>query len=295
MQATLLIDGAEVASQAVELSPGQEREIEFSYQFDQQADPLKPGSAVATVVVHSESPSMDQLPADNRQQIVVPIVASLTVVFVDQFGDEENLEKGKIGETYALRHLMAPRSSSDKSQRRLIHVEHVRPEQLTQELLETARLVVVAGLERPEETMVALLRDFVRQGGPLVILAGGNFDAAAWNERGWLAGRGILPTPLEAKPLGYTPDEAPQQLQPFYASFASMQHDFFLIEGEDARAAESSLFESTPFFKGRSGRLEQCALLSELLTADSKAIFGREAVSRSILRSARQRQIGGQY
>lgn len=268
VQATLLIDGAEVASQAIELSPGQEREVEFSYLFDQQADPLKPGSAVATVVVHSESPLMDQLSADNRQQIVVPIVASLPVVFVDQFGDEENLEKGKIGETYALRHLMAPRSSSDKSQRRLIHIEHVRPEQLTQELLETARLVVVAGLEKPDEAMVPLLRDFVRQGGPLVILAGGDFDAATWNERGWLSGRGILPVPLELKSLGYTPDEAPQQLQPFYASFASMQHDFFLVEGEESRLLES-LFEATPFFKAVQADLNS-TVLSELLSSETK-------------------------
>ena len=138
VQVKLLIDGSEVASQAVELSPGQAREIEFSHLFDVLADPLKPSSAVATLVVQSELQSTDQLPADNKQQIVVPIVASLPVVFVDQYGDEENLEKNKIGETYALRHLMAPRSSSDKSQRRLIHVEHVRPEGLTQELLETA-------------------------------------------------------------------------------------------------------------------------------------------------------------
>lgn len=268
VQAKLLIDGVEVASQAVELSPGQEREIEFSYQFDQQADPLKPGSAVATVVVHSESPSMDQLPADNRQQIVVPIVASLPVVFVDQFGDEENLEKGRIGETYALRHLMAPRSSSDKSQRRLIHIEHVRPEQLTQELLETARLVVVAGLERPNETMVALLRDFVRQGGPLVILAGGSFDPVGWNEHGWLHGQGILPAPLDAKPLGFSPDEAPQQLRPFYASFASMQHDFFLVEGEERRLLES-LFEATPFFKAVQADLNS-TLLTELFSSEVK-------------------------
>lgn len=268
VQATLLVDGAEAASQAVELTPGQEREIEFSYQFDQQADPLKPGSAVATVAVHSELPSMDQLPGDNRQQIVVPIVASLPVVFVDQYGDEENLEQGKIGETYALRHLMAPRSSSDKSQRRLIHVEHVRPEQLTQELLETARLVVVAGLEKPDEAMVPLLRDFVRQGGPLVILAGNHFDSTAWTDRAWLAGKGILPVALDAKPLGYTPDEAPQQLQPFYASFASMQHDFFLVEGEDAKTLES-LFEATPFFKAVQADVSP-NLLKELLETESK-------------------------
>jgi len=248
VQARLLIDGSEVASQAVQLSPGQTREIEFTHQFDVLADPLKPGSAVAAVVIQSESQSNDQLPTDNRQQIVVPIVASLPVIFVDQYGEEENLEKNKIGETYALRHLMAPRSSSDKSQRRLIHIEHVRQDQLTQELLETARLVVMAGIERPDEAAIPLLREYVQQGGPLVILAGGLFDSVSWQERAWLNGRGILPAPLDAKPLGVSPEESAQQLQPFFADFSSMQHDFFLVDGEDPQSL-SSLFEATPFFK----------------------------------------------
>ena len=267
VQARLMIDGTEVASQAVQMSAGQSREVEFTHQFDVVADPLKPGSVVATLVVQSELQSTDQLPSDNSQQIVIPIVASLPVVFVDQFGDEENLEKNKIGETYALRHLMAPRSSSDKSQRRLIHIEHVRPEQVTQELLETARLVVVAGLERPDEGMIPLLRDFVQQGGPLVIIAGGLFDPVAWQERAWLEGRGILPAPLEPKPLGVTPEEAPQQVQAFYADFLSMQHDFFLVDGENPQSL-ASLFEATPFFKAVQANL-QASVLDSIEKAES--------------------------
>jgi Aerotolerance regulator N-terminal/von Willebrand factor type A domain len=267
VQVKLLIDQTEVASQAVELSPGQSREIEFTYQFDVLADPLKPSFAVATVIVQSELQSTDQLPADNREQIVIPIVASLPVVFVDQFGDEENLDKNKIGETYALRHLMAPRTSSDKAQRRLIQIEHVRPEQLTQELLETARLVVIAGIEKPDESAIPLLRNYVHQGGPLVILTGGQFDPVAWQERAWLDGQGILPAPLDAKPLGVTPEEAPQQVKAFYAAFNSMQHDFFLVEGE-APQSLASLFEATPFFK---------AVRAELTPASLNALRASEA------------------
>jgi hypothetical protein len=268
VQAKLLVDGVEVASQAIALTPGQEREIEFTHQFDVLADPLKPGAAVATLIVQSELRSQDQLPADNQQQIVIPIVASLPVLFVDQYGDAENLEQNRIGETYALRHLMAPRASSDKSQRRLIHVEHVRPEQLTQELLETARLVVMAGLEKPGESAVLLLRDYVRQGGPLVILAGSHFDPVAWTEQAWRDGRGILPVPLAPKAIGFTPEEAPQQIQPFYASFASMQHDFFLVEGENPQTL-ASLFESTPFFKAVQADIST-GLLTSLLNADTR-------------------------
>ena len=268
VQVKLLIDGAETASQVVDLTPGQEREIEFTHQFDLLADPLKPGSAVVTIDVHSELASSDQLPADNRQQVVVPIVASLPVVFIDQFGDQENLEQNKIGETNSLRHLMAPRSSSDKSQRRLIQVQHIRPDELTQEILETVRLVVVAGLEKPDAATVPLLRDFVQQGGPLVILAGGNFDPTAWTERAWLSGQGILPAPLDPKPIGYTPNDAPGQLHPFYAQFGSMQHDFFLIEGEDPKVL-SSLFAATPFFKAVRADLSP-GVLENLVVTDTR-------------------------
>jgi Aerotolerance regulator N-terminal/von Willebrand factor type A domain len=288
VQVKLLIDGAEAASQVIDLTPGQEREVEFTHQFDLLADPLKPGSAVVTIAVQPGLASSDQLPADNRQQIVVPIVASLPVVFIDQVGDQENLEQNKIGETYSLRHLMAPRSSADKSQRRLIHVQHIRPDEVTQELLETARLVVVAGLEKPDEATVPLLRDFVQQGGPLVILAGGAFDPAAWTERAWLSGQGILPAPLDPKPIGFTPDAAPGQLHPFYALFGSMQHDFFLIEGEDPRVL-SSLFEATPFFKAVRADLSP-SVLENLVTTETRRFSDeRSFLDKYLTRSTTQK------
>jgi hypothetical protein len=268
VQVKLLIEGVAVTSQTISMSSGQEREVELTYQFERQADPQQLNSAVAAVVVQTDISSADQLPDDNRQQVVVPIVASLPVVFVDQYGDEEDLERNRIGETYALRHLMAPRSTSSSSEQRLIEVEHLRAEQVTQQRLQTARLIVVAGLEKPDDDLVTLLRDFVRQGGPLVILAGGQFDPAAWSEHGWLSGRGILPAPLDSAPLGQLPEVATQPVRPFFASFASMQHDFFQIEGED-QATLTSLFEFTPFFKAVRVELSQ-GVLDQLLEQETR-------------------------
>ena len=268
VQVKLLIDGVEVASQALELTSGQEREIEFLHQFDVTPDPLRPDWTGVTIVAQPEQTSVDQLAEDNRQQIVVPVVSSLPVVFIDQYGDEENLEQNRIGETYALRHLLAPRSSVDKSQRRLIHTVHLRPDQVTQEILETARLVIIAGVEKPDESSISLMHDYVQQGGPLVVLAGGHFDPVAWTERAWRSGQGILPVPLEANPIGFTPDESPQQVKPFYLAFGSMQHDFFLVEGEDPQLM-SSLFESTPFFKAVRANVSSNQL-DELLSSDTQ-------------------------
>ena len=276
VQAKLIIDNVQVSSHTISMTAGQEREVEFTHQFELRADPMTPRSANATLAVQSEQPPMDQLLRDNSQQVMVPIVSSLPVVFVDQYGDEENLEQNKIGETYALRHLMSPRSNTEISQTRLIRVEHIRPEQLTLSLLQSARLVVVAGIEKPDEAFVSLLRDFVKQGGPLAILAGGQFNSTAWTERAWLAGRGILPVPLDDNPLGQAPEEASQHLRPFFAKFSSMQHVFFLIEGESHESL-SSLFGSTPFFKAIRANID-ATILDELMKSDAQQFSGEKTV-----------------
>ena len=106
--------------------------------------------------------------------------ASLRKGFPTQTPNED-FSKNRIGETYALRHLLAPKTAGDLDQRRLIRVIHLRQDQVSEEVLRSARLVVMAGVERPD-ACVMLLRDFVQQGGPLLLLAGGSFDPAAWQE-----------------------------------------------------------------------------------------------------------------
>lgn len=272
VQARLLINESVVSSQTVEMTPGQEREIEFTHQFDLRIDPLKPNSVLAAVEIQSELPAMDQLPRDNRQQLVVPIASSVPIVFVDQFGNQEDLDQNRIGETYALRHLMAPRSNGGDSQQRLVNYQHVRPEELSRTNLESVRLVVVAGIERPDLAFVSLLHEFVTQGGSLVILAGGQFDPAAWTENAWLDGRGVLPVPLEKKPIGHLPDEVANRIETFMVSFASMQSDYFLIEGEDPKTL-ASLFEATPFFKAVEATVDS-QFLREQSIRDAKRFDG---------------------
>ncbi|HET6423095.1 MAG TPA: BatA domain-containing protein [Planctomycetaceae bacterium] len=246
VQAVLTIDGVEIGSQAIELSPGQMREVEFLHQFDIAGEPGRPHWSNVTLEVHAESLVADQLAADNRAARLVPVVAALPVVFVDQYGDQEDIPRKRIGETYALRHLLAPRLATETVPRRLIQVQHVRPEQLTQELLETARLVVVAGIESPGNA-VGLLREYVLQGGPCVILAGGAFNPREWQEAAWLDGDGLLPAPLQSTLKGQLPESA-KELQPFFVDFSSLQHEDLVIAGEDPQVM-SGLFSATPFFQ----------------------------------------------
>jgi hypothetical protein len=239
----LSLDDVPVGNQLLELAPGQSREVEFVHQFEIAGEPGRPHWVVATATLQPADPQADQLAADNRLSVTVPVVDAVPVVYGS---GSEDVARNRIGETHALRHLLAPQSSGVDSERRTIRVQHLAVDQVTHTVLETARLVVVAGLEAPGE-LTTLLREYVEQGGPLVILAGGEFDPAKWQAEAWHDGRGILPAPLGSEPVGSLP-ESTAELHPFFANFQTMQNDLFLVEGEDAQTL-GGLFDTLPFFR----------------------------------------------
>lgn len=246
IEARLSVDGIIVGSQTVELGAGQTREMEFVHRWEQAGELASPRWSAVKVDLSFDTPDADRLPADNSLTVLVPVVGEIPVVFVDAVGAAENVSRGIVGETYALRHLLAPRTTREESQRPLIHVVHVRPEEVTSDLLATARLVVVGGVESPG-SLVDVLKEYVTQGGPLVLLAGGNFHPQLWTEQAWLDGEGILPAPLQAELLGQLPTAA-GPLEPFFVDFSASPSRDLRIENEDP-AALSAVFETTPFFQ----------------------------------------------
>ena len=81
---SLSVDGTEVDSKTVDLSPGQSLAVSFPYQFDATPEAGQPLFSRAEV-----SLSPDRLPEDDARFLAVPVVASLPVVFVDQYGEDE--------------------------------------------------------------------------------------------------------------------------------------------------------------------------------------------------------------
>ena len=252
VEVTLSVEEQEVASKTVTLEPGQgAREVSFQYLFN--AYQPEPGRSLSVPV--KVSLTADSLPADDERSLVVPVVAALPVVFVDQYGeDDEDSVKNRVGETRLLRKLLAPLASRAENTRQLVRVRHVKLDQVSRELLEDARLVVMAGLADPGDG-TSLLREYVEQGGQLFIAAGGaydparnsGFDPARWTESAWLDGRGILPAPLLPEPLGALPDDAGRELKPFFLAFDSLQaHQYFQLAG----VSEDELRDlySEPFF-----------------------------------------------
>jgi len=248
---TLIVDGVTVASPSVELKPGQKREVKFApYQLDAATDPGRPAFVKAEVSVSVQE---DRLPADDRRSLVVPVVATLPVVFVDQCGKEgEDPRQNLFGETFLLRRSLAPVTGSAEPDRQMVEVRHVTIDALGgvagRDLLADARLVIIAGVAGPE-TSVPLLREYVEQGGNLVIAAGGQFDPAEWNRAAWNGGLGILPAALDPVTVGRLPEETVGEFQPFSLDYNSLQnHPYFLLEGI-SREEQKDLYQLPHFFK----------------------------------------------
>jgi hypothetical protein len=242
VQVRLVVDGSETATETVDLEPGQAREVSFTHLFDAAPEPDRPAWATAMIVLPE-----DALPADDRRCLVVPVVAALPVVFVDQYGARgEDPRRGRLGETRSVRRLLAPVTNRDTTEKQLVRVRHVTIDTLDDETLRDAGLAVVAGVASPGIAVPAL-RSFVERGGQLVIAAGGDFDPAAWNTAAWADGDGILPAPL-AGTSGRLPDES-GRLEPRRLAWNSMR-DEPLFRVPDVPLEElSDLYAGPLFFK----------------------------------------------
>ena len=180
------------------LEPGEgTREVDFEYTFNALSEMPEPGKPV--FVTLKATIDQDELPSDDQRFLAVPVVAALPVVFVDQFGaEDEDPARNRLGETVRLRKLLAPKAAREEAPRQVVKIKHVRADELTQDVLSDARLVVVAGLANIDDVnTVPLLRDYVKQGGQLLIAAGAEFNPDSWNAAAWKDGEGILPAPLK--------------------------------------------------------------------------------------------------
>ncbi len=235
-----------IGERAVSLEPGASKEVEFEYVFNTLTDVPEPDHPVF-VALKAEIQGNDSLAADNVRYLALPIVAGLPVVFVDQYGPAEDPARNQLGETRHLRKLLAPKTSRADAPRQLVKIRHLTQSDLDQEVLQDARLVVIAGLKEPQsEETVLLLRDYVRQGGRLVLAAGADFDPVRWQELAWRDGDGILPLPLK-ETIGEVPEVAGANTRPFSISFESLSGDELF---QLATAGENELRDlyAEPFF-----------------------------------------------
>jgi len=280
LQVVLSVNGVEVDSKTIELQPGQDREVEFDYVMDVAVDEGHSAFVPAKVALRVASGSdgaataVDRLAEDNERFLAVPVVASLPVLFVDQYGEDENPHENRIGETYNLRRLLAPITSRDSGEKQLVKVRQARIDEVNRDKLKDVRLVVIAGVERPPANPQVLrdLTEFVRQGGQLVIAAGDLFDPAAWNEAAWLRGDGLLPAPLASELVGRRLGEAIGTGDYFQLSFPSLESDYFLLPGVERQELQD-LYAQPYFFRAVSAQLDD-KVRDELIQAETERLRG---------------------
>jgi hypothetical protein len=236
----LHVDSTLTATQYIDLASGETRVVRFRHQFSRAADDGRVQHVPVTVSLEN-----DRLPVDDSRSFVVPVLSSFPVIFVDQYGSAGEVSgQHRLGETYYLRQLLSPigETGSDKG---ALSIRHVAIEDLTRTLLQDARLVVVAGVEQPGR-YAGLLGEYVRQGGQLMITAGGEFSPAGWTRTAWENGRGILPIPLDKDLIGSLPTSITTP-KPFFLDPSSMTDDIFQIPGVSSEDLDE-LYRTPVFF-----------------------------------------------
>ncbi len=207
---SLIIDDQVVAEQILQLEPGQATTVNFEHQFVTAGSSREPVFARAELTLDA-----DRLPMDDRRVCVVPVIARVPVVFIDQYGQDEDLERGRLGESFMLRHLLSPILEEDVEHKSLIDVLHRTIEDFTIEDLQDARCVIIAGSVAPNVADVVTLREYAEQGGQILIAAGGLFEATSWTTSAWDDGNGFLPIALSPEPVGSLPPANTQQWPTF--------------------------------------------------------------------------------
>ena len=236
----LVVDGAVVAEEHVDLVPGQQLRVPLTVQLDIPAAAGETFFVPATV-----SLAPDRLVEDDARSIMIPIMGQVPVLFIDSIGSQENPAMNLYGQTLPLRRLLVPTQAD--SAPAVYRIRHRRPDEVTRKDLADTRLVVIGGVETLSRKLVRQLRSYVEQGGQLLIGAGGEFDPVAWTQTAWLDGKGILPLPLKPDFIGQLP-LADDPDAPYFKLDANTVADPLFDLGLDGRVTQE-LMETPIFFQ----------------------------------------------
>lgn len=275
----LLVRGNVVATQPVDLQPGQEREVEFP---PYSLSVLAQQTELSWLDIQVSLPP-DSLEDDNTATILLPVFKTSPILFVDQYGRNEDPAAGRYGETFFLRKLLA--TSFEEAAFGLVG-QAVTLDELSPSRLGNTRVLVVAGVRDPAPRL-DLLAHFVREGGNLVVAAGGEFDPVAWS-RGCGPPYEILPGRLLPHFHGWLPLPGVTRLEPFQLDVSSLQDPCFRIEEfDDTELAR--FYQPVFFFQAVEVELAQSSGQSSLTSAKPASETTTQAASLAATSGSRER------
>lgn len=184
VRVVLGVDGDDVEVSDVSIEPESTTQVLFPFTFS------TPGSHTLEVRVALDDP----LAADNRFAAAVTVWDKIRVLLVDGDVRSQPLES----ETDFLAVALTPYTFGRVRLADLVETQTVRPQDVTEELLQSFRVVVLANVARLDDAQLAALTAFVEQGGGLMVTAGDRIDLNWYRERFYAAGSGLLPAAFDS-------------------------------------------------------------------------------------------------
>ncbi len=161
----LYVDGELRAQTRVDLNPGEEKQILFPLRFDTA------GSHVVSILLDN-----DDLSADNRRSLSVPVMQQLPVLLLTP----KQITPPWIGASL-LRYGLAPYRYAHREQRDFIRLRERTPPQLSEEDLDWSRVIVLYGVKRLDDSIWHKIAQRVARGCGLLIFANEDMDVAWWD------------------------------------------------------------------------------------------------------------------
>jgi hypothetical protein len=175
------VDGVERAASQIALAAGEQNQVLFTHTFD------TPGSHVVEVVTDA-----DPLKADNTYAASIPVWDHVPTLVVNGDPSPEPLR----GETDYLQIALQPFQQEKAQLSDLITSTLVTPDALDEKALAGQRVLVLANVSRLSDASLRAVKDFVRDGGGLLLFPGDRVNTAWYNQE--LAAFGLMPTPFLA-------------------------------------------------------------------------------------------------
>jgi hypothetical protein len=250
VQVHLTADDRPLASETITLIGAESREWQLTERLTRDSAGASHDTLswiTMTATLEPANGDVDALAEDNRVSELVPVVSRVTVVCIDEHGENEDPRVGDVGETFAMRQLLAPIAADDATAAPLFEMVHRSPDGVSRELLASAQLVVLAGVADPGG-LLPLLQEYVSQGGPLIVSAGGAFDPVLWQQALDGADRRLLPATFDGTSWGETPESARGSVKTAFLNVETLQGEDFWIEGEP-RDVLAGVLSTVPFFR----------------------------------------------
>ncbi len=202
------VDGAERSAAQISLGAGEQKQVLFTCTFD------TPGSHVIEVVTDA-----DPLKADNSYAASIPVWDHVPVLVVNGDPNPEPLR----GETDYLQIALQPfQQGKEKAELSdLIAGTTVTLDGLDEKALADKRVVVLANVSRLSDAQLRAVKDFVRDGGGLLIFPGERVDTAWYNRD--LAAFGLMPATFLALAGGREAKTPPTRIVPQHFSHPALE------------------------------------------------------------------------